>query len=292
MQLFGLRNKKPAFVTRTQEMKRTHKKTLDVEEYYVGKIQPLSKELKEEYKFNLAELARMDKERVLLEEAKNQLESYIYKVKNKLSDDEEKIAKISTEEQREELSKLAMEAEDWLFDEGDTAEVAIIRGKYEELATPAEKIWFRLTESTARPEAVQALKDKLTETEEKLNKWFEGKDYITEEEKSDLASKFEAARKWLADKEEEQAAKAPHEDPAFTSEEVPAQMQPIMKLATRLMKKPKPMPPKVEKNETADKADNETSTETNETSSEEKEETPSDDTQEAEKETVPDGEEL
>lgn len=274
-------------------MKKTHKKTLDVEVYYEGKVQPLSKELKEEYKFNLAELARMDKERVLLEEAKNQLESYIYKVKNKLADDEEGIAKISTEEQREEISKLSMEAEDWLFDEGDSAELTAIKAKYDALATPAEKIWFRLAESTARPEAVQALKDKMKETEEKLNKWLEGKDYITEEEKTDLASKFEAARKWLSEKEEDQATKAAHEDPTFTSEEVPLQMQPIMKLAQRLMKKPKPIP-KVEKNETADKADdktsaeNETATDANET---EAEESVSDD-KDAEKETVPDGEEL
>ncbi|KAG7344112.1 molecular chaperone DnaK [Nitzschia inconspicua] len=271
-----------------KEMKKTHKKVLDVEEYHVGKIQPLSKELKEEYKFNIAELARMDKERMLLEEAKNQLESYIYKVKNKLSDEEEKISKISTEEQREELSKLTMAAEDWLFDEGDSADVATVKAKYEELAKPAEKVWFRLSESTARPEAVQALKDKLKETEEKLNKWFEGKDYITDDEKADLASKFEAARKWVADKEDEQAAKASHEDPAFSSEEVPGQMQPIMKLVTRLMKKPKP---KVEK---LDTADNKTSAETNETvktNETEKVESTSDEKDAAE-ETVPDGEEL
>lgn len=275
-------------------MKKTHKKTLEVEEYHVGKIQPLSKELKEEYKFNIAELARMDKERALLEEAKNQLESYIYKVKNKLADDEENIAKISTEEQREELSKLAMGAEDWLFDEGDAAARETIIAKYDELATPAEKIWFRLAESKDRPEAVQNLRDKLNEFEEKFNKWLEDKDYITDEEKSDLASKVETARKWLADKEEEQASKASHEDPAFTSEEVPVQMHPILKLATRLQKKPKP---KVEKNETATKADNETTAETNETATEgnanetEKEESTGDD-KESDKDTKTNGEEL
>jgi hypoxia up-regulated 1 len=222
----------------------------------------LSKALREEYKFNLAELARKDKERVLLEEAKNHLESYIYKVKNKLVDDEEKVALVSTEEQRQELNKLAMEAEDWLFDEGDTADLKTIKAKYDELTAPAEKVWFRLAESTARPEAVQNLKDKLKEFEEKFNMWLEGKDHITDDEKSVLASKVEGARKWLADKEAEQATKAGHEDPAFTSSEVPLQMHPILKLATRLQKKPKP---KVEKNETVDKADNETTVETNET---------------------------
>ncbi|KAL3924461.1 MAG: hypothetical protein SGILL_001033 [Bacillariaceae sp.] len=265
--LFGLRkNTKPAFVTATKEMKRTHKKTLEVEKYYVGKVQPLSKELKDEYMFNLAELARKDKERVLLEEAKNHLESYFYKIKNKLVDDEENIATISTAEQREEISKLATEAEDWLFDEGDTAELEVVRAKYEELIAPAEKMWFRLSESTARPAAVKDLKDKLKEVEEKFGKWVAEKEYITEDERADVAAKFEGARKWLADKEEEQAAKASHEDPVFTSEEVPLQMKPIQKLVTKLMKKPAP---KVEKNETAEaKAENDTAAESSENATE------------------------
>merc|ERR1711865_549847 len=137
-----------AFLPILQEKKRTHRKSLDVETYYVGNIQPLSKDLIEEYKVNIAELARLDKGRILLEEAKNKLESYFYSVKNKLIDDEENVAKISTEEQREELRKLSMEAEDWLFDEGDTADIETIQ--YDELATPAEMVWFRLKEMTAR----------------------------------------------------------------------------------------------------------------------------------------------
>merc|ERR1712078_229433 len=153
-----------------KEKKRTHKKTLDVETYNVGKIQPLSKELIEEYKSNIEHLAELDKKRVLLEEAKNKLESYFYHVKNKLLDDEENIAKISTEEQREELSKLAREAEDWLFDEGDTADLEAIEAKYDELATPAEKVWFRLKQLVERPAAVKALNEKLVEIEEKFSK--------------------------------------------------------------------------------------------------------------------------
>ena len=211
----------------------------------------MSKELIAEYRFNLAELTRKDKERIELEEAKNKLESYIYKVKNKLMDDEDNIAKISTAEQREEISKLSMEAEDWLFDEGDTAPLETIKAKLEGVSSPAEKIWFRLSEMTKRPEAVKALRDQLTEIETKFNKWVSDKEYITEEEKTDVAAKIEGARKWLSDKEEEQAAKASHEDPVFTSDEVPVQILPVQKIVSRLTKKPKP---KVEKNTTDDKA--------------------------------------
>jgi len=233
-----------------KEKKKTHKKTLDVDSYFVGKIQPLSKELKEEYKANIEHLAELDRQRVLLEEAKNKLESYFYYVKNKLMDYEEDIAKISTEEQREELRKLAMDAEDWLFDEGDDADLATIQAKYDELATPAEKVWFRLKEMTARPEAVKAVTEKLVEIEEKFTKWVSDLTHITDEEKEDVYGKIETARKWLSDNVDAQAEKAGHEDPVFTSEEVPLQTKPIQKIIAKLSKKPKPKPPKVEKKET------------------------------------------
>ncbi len=216
----------------------------------MGKIQPLSKELIEEYKANIENLAELDRQRVLLEEAKNKLESYFYFVKNKLMDYEEDIAKISTEEQREELRKLAMDAEDWLFDEGDDADLQTIQGKYDELATPAEKVWFRLKEMTARPEAVKALTEKLVEIELKFNEWVSGLTHITDEEKEDVYGKIETARKWLSDNVDAQAEKAGHEDPVFTSDEVPLQTKPIQKLIAKLSKKPKPKPPKVEKKET------------------------------------------
>lgn len=257
-----------------KEKKRTHRKSLDVETYYVGNIQPLSKDLIEEYKVNIAELARLDKERILLEEAKNKLESYFYSVKNKLLDDEENIAKISTEEEREELKKLSSEAEDWLFDEGDTADLETILSKYDDLATPAEKVWFRLKESTARPAAVKALNEKLVEIEEKFTKWATNLTHITDEEKGDVFAKIESARKWLADKVDEQSQLAAHDEPIFASEEVPLQTKPIQKLISKLSKKPKPKP-KVEKKETPknntetkasneDENENATTTETSE----------------------------
>jgi len=244
-----------------KEKKKIHRKTLEVESYHVGKIQPLSKDLIEEYKSNIATLAALDKQRVLLEEAKNKLESYFYHVKNKLLDDEENIATISTEEQREELTKLSRNAEDWLFDEGDTADLETIQTKYDELATPAEKVWFRLKEMTERPAAVKALNEKLVEIEEKFSKWVFNLTHITEEEKSDVYSKIESARKWLSDKLDAQAEKDGYEEPVFASEEVPLQTKSIKKLIAKLSKKPKPKPPKVEKK---DSENNSTQDETSE----------------------------
>merc|ERR1712159_3674 len=254
--IFGVRTKKPAFLTK--EKKRTHKKTLQVEKYVVGHLQPMSSDLMDESKAKMAYLAQKDKERVMLEAAKNKVESYVYLVKNKLIDDEENIAKVTTEEQREELRKLAMDGEDWLYDEGYTADLAATEAKYAELSEPAEKVWFRVKEMTLRPEAISALQSKLEKVEAILKKWETDKPHITEEEKGDVMEKVEAVKKWIEEKEAEQAEKQAYEDPAFTSEEVPLQTKSIERLMGKLNKKPKPKPPKKE-------AENKTETEGNET---------------------------
>ena len=218
----------------------------------------MSSDLMDESKAKMAYLAQKDKERVMLEAAKNKVESYVYLVKNKLIDDEENIAKVTTEEQREELRKLAMDGEDWLYDEGYTADLASTEAKYAELSEPAEKVWFRVKEMTLRPEAISALQSKLEKVEAILKKWETDKPHITEEEKGDVMEKVEAVKKWIEEKEAEQAEKQAYEDPAFTSEEVPLQTKSIERLMGKLNKKPKPKPPKKE-------AENKTETEGNET---------------------------
>jgi hypothetical protein len=247
--MFGWGRKKPAFV---QEKKRTHKKTLTVGVYHVGKVQPYSAELKEESKSKMDDLASKDKERIMLEEAKNKLESYIYLIKNKLSDDEEEIAKISTEDERESLRKLSEDAAEWLDDDGYNAELEVFQAKYAELSEPAEKVWFRLKEMTLRPEKILALQSKLIKIEELMKKWETTLPQVTEEEKSEVMAKVAEVKEWIAEKEAEQATKEAHEDPAFSSEIVPLQTKSIEKLVNKLSKKPKPKPPKkeVKKNDT------------------------------------------
>lgn len=200
-------------------------------------------------------LAQKDKERVMLEEAKNRVESYIYLIKNKLIDDEDNVAKISTEEQREELRKLSADGEDWLYDDGYNADLATMEAKYAELSEPAEKVWFRLKEMTERPAAMKEMTKKLDKVEGLLMKWKDSMPQITDEEKAEVTEKVEEVRKWLTDKKEEQSKKVSHEDPAFTSDEVPLQTKSLERLINKLMKKPKPKPEK--------KKDEEASNETN-----------------------------
>jgi hypoxia up-regulated 1 len=194
-------------------------------------------------------MALRDKERIMLEESRNKLESYIYRVKNKLEDDADQVAKVSTKEQREECLKLALAAQEWMEDDGYGADYATMEDKYAELSSPFEKIMVRLSELTARPAAVEALKKRLSEIEQLMEKWAAERPQVTEEERASVLEKVEGVRKWIGDQEEAQASKKPHEDPAFLSSVVPDQTKQIEALVLRLSKKPKPKP-KPAKNET------------------------------------------
>lgn len=211
-------------------------------------------------------MATRDKERMMLEESRNKVEAYIYRIKNKLEDDEEIISKVTTDKQREELRKIATSAGEWLDDEGYSADLATMEDKYAEMSVPFEKVMLRVSELTDRPEAVKTLREELTKVEQLMSKWETERPHVTEEERASVLEKVEEARKWLSKQEDAQSKKKPHDEPAFLSSDVPKQMAPIEALVIKLGRKPKPKPPK--KNET--KAENETATGNETESSEEK----------------------
>ena len=248
-----------------------------------------------ESKAKLDELAQKDKERMMLEEAKNKYEGYIYFIRNKLIDDEEDINKISSEEQREALRKSAEEAEDWMFDEGFSADLKTYEAKYEELSAPAEKVFFRAAELSARPKAIKALTSKLDKVGDLMKKWETTMTHITEEERQEVLDKVEEARKWIEEKVAEQEKADQTADPVFTSEEVPGQTKKIESIVGRLMKKPKPKPEKknetdAEKNETASEGTE--STESEDLDAKDTESTEAEDKKEDEAEEKKDGDEL
>lgn len=276
-----------------KEKKKVHKRSLNVVSYHIGKVQPYSASTMEESEDKLLDLAMKDKERIMLEESRNKVESYIYFIKNKLSDDEEEISKVTTEEQRSSLLSMAMEAEDWLYEDGYDADLATCEDKYAEISGPAEEIFFRQKEMTARPEAVAALRVKLSKIEDLMTKWESEKPQVTEEERTDVLGKVEDVRKWIADKEELQESSEPTETPAFTSAEVPLQTKSIETMVSRLSRKPKPKPVEEPKNETesedkeeaSEEAESEPEPEASEETEEEAEETEA-------SEEIADGEEL
>ena len=244
--IFGIRRKSPTFLVRPKEKKRVHKKFLNVKTYYVGSVQPHSEELLMESKSKLYEMAERDKERMMLEAAKNKVESYIYKIKNKLSDDEESMEKFATEKERTNVQQLADKAEDWLYDDGSSADLATMEAKFEELAVPFEAILTRIREAADRPKALEALNKKLSDVENLMVQWETSKPQITTEERESVLKLVDDVRKWVEEKEKAQAKAKDYETPTYMSSEIPVQFVPIESLVVKLGRKPKPKPVKNE----------------------------------------------
>jgi hypothetical protein len=243
-----------------KEQKKVHRRVLNVVQYHVGKVKPYSTEFLNESKAKLELLAARDKARMMLEESKNNYEAYIYHIKNKLSDEEEAVGKVSTEEQREALLKAAEDASEWLDFEGYEADLETFKVKHAELAVPAEAIFFRLSEAAARPEAVAALRATLIKVEELMTLWETTMPQVTVEERGEVLAKVVEVRAWIDEQEAAQAALKSWDPPAFNSTQVPLQQKPLEKILGKLSKKPKPKPVVVEANGT--KAENETVTTT------------------------------
>jgi hypothetical protein len=196
----------------------------------------------------LYEMAKRDKDRMMLEEAKNKVESYIYKIKNKLSDDEETMMKFATEKERTNIQELAEKAEDWLYEDGSSADLVTMETKYEEISELFEKILLRIKESEDRPKALEDINKKLTDVENLIVQWETTKPQITSEERESVVKLIDIVRKWIDEKEAIQSKANDNDDPTYLSTDIPKQFIPIETLVSKLSRKPKPKPPP--KNET------------------------------------------
>ncbi|KAJ5997980.1 hypothetical protein N7522_009640 [Penicillium canescens] len=104
-----------------------------------------------------------DNDRILREEALNELESFIYRSRD-LADNEEFVKAVKTD-QLTLLSERASKASDWLYEESDNAKTAEFQSKLKDLKDIVNPALKRMKESSARPARVEMLKDMLKNAE-------------------------------------------------------------------------------------------------------------------------------
>ena len=174
-------------------------------------------------KKKLTRLAKADEARKAKETALNDLEAYVYKIRNRLRDEDGKdqLGKVSTEEQREEIIAACNDIEDWLYDEGRSADLSEFKTKEGEIQVPADKIFKRFKESQDRPKAVKRALKQLQNVTKKIDSWGTGEKmaHITEEELLPLRELMAGVQDWVAVKVEAQEAADPYDEAVFSSYE-------------------------------------------------------------------------
>ncbi|CAE1165306.1 HYOU1 [Acanthosepion pharaonis] len=114
-------------------------------------------------KNRLALLKQKDEEKKALERSKNELEAFIFDIQDKLAQDD--YIKCSTEEQREIISKKCSEASDWLYEQGDDTPTKEYVDKLHVLVESTKDLKMRVKEILERPEALEALRNMLNQSE-------------------------------------------------------------------------------------------------------------------------------
>ncbi|KUJ21598.1 actin-like ATPase domain-containing protein [Mollisia scopiformis] len=105
-----------------------------------------------------------DRSRKLREESLNQLEGFVYKVRDLLEN--EAFIAASTEKERAELETKSKAASDWIYSGGTDAPRDELKSKLKEMKDIVKPIEVRKEEAATRPEKLKALQDALNQTQQ------------------------------------------------------------------------------------------------------------------------------
>ncbi|CAI2179762.1 6593_t:CDS:10 [Funneliformis geosporum] len=227
-------------------------KNLSIEIEYVGII-PLGENEKVVSIKRLRAMDASDLQRRVREEARNNLEAFVYRVQDFIENNE--VILVSTDNQRAELKSKLSETSDWLYEEGEKAETEEFRMRLMSLKLLEQPIAFRREERDKLPGAIFTIKTAINSTrafieEIKTNSTAENR-YYTDEELNKLLNIVGKVEDWLNEKLVLQEKTPPHFDPILTSIDIENKLKGMEREFLLLVsKKPKKSKAKTKTKET------------------------------------------
>jgi heat shock protein 4 len=185
---------------------------------------------------------------------RNELESYIYEMRDKIVS-ESQLALYATEQEKATFSQELESAENWLYEDGFDAAKKTYADKLDGLKNIGSPIQRRQAEAAARPNAVARLQQSV----ETYKKWLNESQadekfaHITDEERQKAIEKCDEISTWMYDMLDKQGYLPTNADPACTVAEIQAKNTELNSVVSPIMHKPAPKPPKVEEPKAEDK---------------------------------------
>ncbi|XP_071582867.1 hypoxia up-regulated protein 1 [Heliangelus exortis] len=210
----------------------------------------LEDELKSSMK-KLQDLTVRDLEKQEREKSANSLESFIFETQDKLYQEEYQF--VSTEEQREEISRKLSEASSWMEEEGYTAATKELKDKLLELKKLCRNLFFRVEERRKWPERLSALESLLNHSTIFLKgaRMIPESDQIfTEVELSTLEKAINETMTWKNETVAEQNKLSPTDKPILLSKDIELKIAALDREVQYLLNKAKFAKPKPKKNTT------------------------------------------
>jgi len=181
-------------------------------------------------------------------DARNELESYIYDMRDKIVSESE-LANYCTEAEKSSFSTLLESCENWLYEDGFDATKSVYVKKLAELKKSGSPIESRSYEAKNRPNAMSMLQKTL----EKYTSWLntssgdENYAHITEEERVKCQKMCDDTTSWMYDMLDKQGGHAANIDPIVTVAQIYAKNKEVADTVSPIMHKPKPKPKVEEK---------------------------------------------
>ncbi|KAF8977992.1 hypothetical protein BGZ46_006966, partial [Entomortierella lignicola] len=221
-------------------------------------IAPLTSSSKQELLAKIQKLDAIDAAKREREEARNSLESFIYRGRELLYKDE--IIEVSTEEERQTLSENLSTVSEWL-DDNEDADTIEFQTRLKDLRKIERPLSIRSAEHISRPKAFASLTSsvKMARTVGEHLLTGEGA-FHSPEDVQKLYDVCDEVLAWVEDKEAEQAKLPAWKDGVVTTREIQLRGNVIEKEMHRLMSKKKPKVTKKKEEEsknTTEKADSE-----------------------------------
>jgi len=189
------------------------------------------------------EVAMANADRVVRETAdmRNELESYIYDKRDKISSDRH-LAPYASDEEKNTFSSMLETTENWLYEDGFDAKKSVYAEKLAELQKLGTPIERRQVEAATRPTAVSNLQRNV----EFFSNWLNTSqgdpkfEHITEEERLKCRTACDEASSWMYEMLDKQGILPQNVDPAVTVAEISAKSKAVHEACNPIMHKPAP----------------------------------------------------
>lgn len=181
-------------------------------------------------------------DRMIIETAdkRNELETYIYAMRDKL---DRELKEFAQQSETDSMKSMLMNAEEWLYDEFDATK-SKYQAKLDELHKIGNVIEKRQYEDANRPVALEALTKQIDMCRSFAKNYEEKLAHITEDERDKIRGAVTAAEAWMHDMMNKQGDSAKNADPVLTLDSISQQRKELFNLANPIMIKKAPPPPK------------------------------------------------
>merc|ERR1712227_816021 len=182
------------------------------------------------------------------DEKRNDLESYIFNMRDKIVAGNEYGEFISAGD-RDKFNSELQKAEDWLYDTYEGTKTQFVE-KLDELRVTGDAVAWRFKENGMRADWINAVTGTIGNYRAAAENPGEKYGHIAPEKLGEIISACNELEKWLTDMKAKQEKVPKHERPVLICADMEKKNHEIAKKADDILKEPKPAPPKEEKKET------------------------------------------